>query len=265
MLLLVPSTHLATPLSIQPFFIPPLSTAPPANAKDELHSTYRRYQSHVLLSFLHPLISPNIFLLHSDIVPANRSEYTHTLLTDYTNLDQYIAQSSVGNLPESSNGPDSVQWESIKTRPLSLSTLEALMKANNPKTAILLLQRKLRLDIPNSYFLPLTDTVFGMSYTLDYLCITPKLPGFSVILPPDDYVASNSWEFNLELMRPLKPLKVKVCTSASRIPFVHSSFSPSLAWRSRLRSRGRHHVYRHNAWLGYLDRHGRSGPPRPRR
>jgi hypothetical protein len=84
------------------------------------------------------------------------------------------------------------------------------MRGKNVKAAILLLQRKLRVEVPDTHTLSPADTIFGLSHTLDYLCLTPRLPGFSVILPPDGYIPSNSWEFNLDLTHPLKPLKVKV-------------------------------------------------------
>lgn len=99
---------------------------------------------------------------------------------------------------------------SLPTRPLQLTTLETLVKANNVKAAILLLQCKNRLEIPSTLKIPHVDTVFGLNHTLDYLCITPKSLGFSVILPPDDFVPGFNWEFCLELNLPLKPLKGKV-------------------------------------------------------
>jgi hypothetical protein len=177
-----------------------------------------------VFSFRHDQLTPKYTL--SDTLPPQRSEYTHTLLTDYANLDQYLPQTSFGNVPESANDANTIRWESIPTRPVKLSTLEALRKGKNVKAAILLLQRKLRIEIPGTYTLPRADTIFGLSHTLDYLCLTPCLPGFSVILPPDDYIPSNSWEFNLDLSRPLKTLKVKVRIHVKfSIPFARQLFA----------------------------------------
>jgi hypothetical protein len=196
-------------------------------------------------------------LVHSDIVPPHRSEYTHTLLTDYANLDQYLSQTSFGNLPESANDANTVRWESVATRPVKLTNLEALMRGRNVKAAILLLQRKLRVEIPDASTLPLADAIFGLNHTLDYLCLTPMLPGFSVILPPDGYIPSNSWEFNLDLTHPLKPLKVKVSTMfRSCFIFLLSHYNRfGLAWRAWLRSRRFRYVHWLDAWAGHLDRH----------
>lgn len=89
-------------------------------------------------------------------------------------------------------------------------------------------------------------------HMLDYICLTPKCPGFSIILPPDGYVTSNSWEFNLNLGHPLKLLNVKINAFLHHSSFILCQFF-SLAWHSWFQPRRCNNVYWNHAWLGHLD------------
>lgn len=144
-------------------------------------------------------------------------ERTHVLLSNYNINDETLPQDVIGNaLPPrtlTNETVDTVTYRQMKSHPISLQWLTDIVERNDRRGALNVLRKKYTLRVQKQQLMPLATTVFTGHSTLDYLLLVPKLPGFSVILPPDNHIPPNSWEFvlNLGSSQALKPLKVKVC------------------------------------------------------
>jgi len=72
-----------------------------------------------------------------------------------------------------------------------------------------LLNKKLEVKIDNEFILPTTRAVFQHTFNLDFFSAVPHEPGFSVVLPPQDYRPPISWNFDIHLNRPYRPFHYK--------------------------------------------------------
>jgi len=100
-------------------------------------------------------------------------------------------------------------WENAPTHTIRLRELADIYRRKERQRAIQCLNRKIHIRIDKEYILNVKDTVFQHTFALDFFSAVPRECGFSVILPPEDYEAGFSWNFDLYLNRPSRPFYFK--------------------------------------------------------
>jgi len=101
------------------------------------------------------------------------------------------------------------QWDKAPVEKIKLSTLERVFLHKQADVALRLLNRKIRIAIDPHYILPTSNTIFRSSSRLDFFAAVPRLPGFSVILPPDEAASPSWWNFQLVLRFPQRHFHFK--------------------------------------------------------
>ena len=135
-----------------------------------------------------------------------------TLLANHLSPGQIFAQDQVGTLSlELATGASSAltQWEKTPLEEIKLSTLERIFTHKQADRAQHLLNRKIRIKIDPHYILPTTNTIFRSMSHLDFFAAIPRLPGLSVILPPDDIMPPLWWNFKLDFRSPQRRFHFK--------------------------------------------------------
>lgn len=101
------------------------------------------------------------------------------------------------------------EWDNTPTKTIRLRQLKDYVRRKDQWCAAELLNQKLKVKIDDEYILPTSKAIFQHTFALDFFAAIPREPGFSVILPPDDYEPSISWNFDLTLHSPFRPFHMK--------------------------------------------------------
>lgn len=154
-------------------------------------------------------------LIHSSVSSLpQRSEFSHHLLSDYSNPDDYLSQDSIHahRLSFSEPPPADESWrkatKTIKT--VRLSFLKMVSEQDTAGDQMQFLNTPLKVSIDEEYLIPPNAAVYAAQHRLDFFSILANKMGFGIILPPANLNVSNSFTFRLDLSHHLKALKLKV-------------------------------------------------------
>jgi hypothetical protein len=180
------------------------------HGSEESSDTNQHAESASLPSFIF-LIS---YFLSSRTInsPESFADEATTLLANNRSPGNIFAQDQVGALsPDPAVGAGSAlaAWDRAPVEEIKLSTLQRVFSHQQADLALRLLNRKIRIAIDTRYILPTANAIFRSSSRLDFFAAIPRLPGLSVILPPDDIVPPLWWNFKLDLRSPQRPFHFK--------------------------------------------------------
>lgn len=146
------------------------------------------------------------------LLPPLPSDAAHTLLTDPYRPQDYLAQSTVSSAVYTSHQDSSTSsYHNLAPKDTPLTDLISINNADNRYGAIRFCKTKHRIILPPSMLYKPNELKYRLKFYIDYLCITPKLPGFAALLPPKE-VSAPFWDFILKLGQgqSMKPFKCKV-------------------------------------------------------
>lgn len=148
----------------------------------------------------------------SEVSPSSLAARVTSLLVDHEDPGEIFAQHQIGGLnivDAVTLGASREAWDDKPTRIIRLRQLADMYRRKEEQRALELLNKKLQVQIDEEYILPTTRAVFQPTFNLDFFSAVPHEPGFSVVLPPDDYQPPISWNFDLRLDRPFRPFHFK--------------------------------------------------------